>query len=324
MCGSANLPSAPKSAAKAVSEEGRARLEGWRDGYMYAAAKGAVARLPELARAQAYEHTDWRWMDEGKGWPEEDPQRYEDWHWMGHGKGWPVEQSYRKGKGGKGVSDDAWDEDAWAPAAAYSRRQVMAPLGGRPYPHKPQGKGPHDRPAGSAPRPGLRHQDKERFTATPTEPPRAVPTIQEGDGVTTIMIKMHNTVSAVQLMAHIAQLGLGHAYDYVYVPMDRRAKVNKGYGFVNFATPAHALSYAQKVERGDLPLGKKQLVVIPAKAQGVAANLELMVSVNFGDGESCDFNHPWVQIDGTMTRTSAHVAYLHYGQGSSIARPSSA
>merc|ERR1711920_953504 len=68
--------------------------------------------------------------------------------------------------------------------------------------------------------------------------------------------------------------GFGGTYDFVYVPMDKETKSNRGYAFINFVEPKYAMAFKSCYEGRHLTKysSRKVIAILPAKLQGFEAN----------------------------------------------------
>jgi len=95
----------------------------------------------------------------------------------------------------------------------------------------------------------------------------------------TLMLRnMPNKTSTEGLMVAVDSLGFGGLYDFCFVPIDTDSNNCKGYGFINFLSPADASRFCQAADGYRFPRGgsTKRAQVSIAHTQGVVATLERM------------------------------------------------
>jgi len=91
---------------------------------------------------------------------------------------------------------------------------------------------------------------------------------------TTVMVRnLPNRAKLVRFQEHLINLGGADLYESVYMPVDTRTGMNKGYAFVHFKTPALAAQFTTKVAGTKLPgsQSSKVLAVSEAKQPGLAS-----------------------------------------------------
>lgn len=119
------------------------------------------------------------------------------------------------------------------------------------------------------------------------DPKRTGPSLS--DERTTVMLKnipFHYTRDMV--CAELEKRGLGDAYDYLYLPMERSSGHNFGYMFINFRSPEKCSDFAAAFHgvpvKDCFPGGKtgKLCEVRTARAQGLHANLERLRAQGWG------------------------------------------
>merc|ERR1711964_764300 len=70
-------------------------------------------------------------------------------------------------------------------------------------------------------------------------------------------------------------MGFVNTYDFFYLPIDYKTRCNIGYAFINFINASKAEAFTQAFEGLMLSQGSsKACKVSPARAQGLAANIE--------------------------------------------------
>jgi len=93
---------------------------------------------------------------------------------------------------------------------------------------------------------------------------------------TTLMFRnVPNCYTQDDLLNELEEFGLGGAFDFVYLPMDKSTKASVGYAFVNFVSPSWAASLLEG-EHGlhfSRHRKNKEVIVSVAHLQGLAANL---------------------------------------------------
>jgi len=89
---------------------------------------------------------------------------------------------------------------------------------------------------------------------------------------------MPNKTSTEGLMVAVDSLGFSGLYDFCFVPIDTDSNNCKGYGFINFLSPADASRFCQAADGYRFPRGgsTKRAQVSIAHTQGVVATLERM------------------------------------------------
>jgi RNA recognition motif-containing protein len=99
------------------------------------------------------------------------------------------------------------------------------------------------------------------------------------DTVTTVMVRnLHNRVTQRDLLYDLHSNGFDSAFDFLYLPIDIDTNRNRGYFFINFASPELAKIFKEHYE--DLRMAGKRnicksgklLKISPAFLQGLAAN----------------------------------------------------
>jgi len=112
-----------------------------------------------------------------------------------------------------------------------------------------------------------------------------VPRVLE-PGTTTLMIR--NVPARYDQPQLLQEWPPNGAYDFLYLPCTKKG-YSRGYAFLNFVTPEHAVQFQQQWHGGHLSNHgtTKHLDVSAARAQGVAANLEDILS-------GADWN-TWIQ-----------------------------
>jgi hypothetical protein len=146
---------------------------------------------------------------------------------------------------------------------------------------------------------------------------------QQGKAVTTLTINNLTTdVTPEVFMEHLDEIGLGGTYDYLYMPqvqqsielsssVKRIECSNKSYAFVNFTEKMEPSALQSALLRSNFP-NKDQLVVAPAKQQGVFKNLEEIHNSGIENCSSSLFDKVWVQFNKVLKRMDAPTAYLIY------------
>jgi hypothetical protein len=100
------------------------------------------------------------------------------------------------------------------------------------------------------------------------------------DAVTTVMIQnIPNRLSQRMLVADLTRSEFCNTFDFCYAPTDFKTRLNKGFAFVNFSSPAHAESFKQiwdNSRRFGVKDSEASLRVTPAAVQGLDANLRAL------------------------------------------------
>lgn len=94
---------------------------------------------------------------------------------------------------------------------------------------------------------------------------------QSRDEHATVMLRnLPNRAKEARLTDHLKNLGFGNSYETIYMPLDRKTGVNKGYAFVRFRDEAMAAEFNKKVEETQLPgsSSSKRLTASFAAYQG--------------------------------------------------------
>ncbi|CAJ1360547.1 unnamed protein product [Effrenium voratum] len=96
---------------------------------------------------------------------------------------------------------------------------------------------------------------------------------------TTMMIRnLPEQLTQRDLLDELNKFGLAGLYDFCYLPRDFKSVENKGYAFVNFASPEAANMFRNSWHRRSFPadsaLAGQQLVIMSADVQGLASNLK--------------------------------------------------
>eukprot|EP00927_Polykrikos_kofoidii_P047998 TRINITY_DN4224_c0_g1_i10.p2 TRINITY_DN4224_c0_g1~~TRINITY_DN4224_c0_g1_i10.p2 ORF type:complete len:284 (-),score=40.94 TRINITY_DN4224_c0_g1_i10:354-1130(-) len=98
--------------------------------------------------------------------------------------------------------------------------------------------------------------------------------------VTTMMIQnIPNRISQRMLVDDLKRSEFGDDFDFCYAPTDFKTRLNKGFAFVNFSSPAHAESFKQiwdNSRRFGVKDSEASLRVTPAAVQGLDANLRAL------------------------------------------------
>mmetsp|Transcript_9434 Transcript_9434/g.23947 ORF Transcript_9434/g.23947 Transcript_9434/m.23947 type:complete len:285 (-) Transcript_9434:2325-3179(-) len=95
-------------------------------------------------------------------------------------------------------------------------------------------------------------------------------------GIVTVMLRnIPNKYSLDLLLTEMEEEGFGDAVDFVYMPIDTDFRVNRGYAFVNFRSPAASLRFRQRVQgRGMRRFRSSKVVRVDrAMVQGFEQNL---------------------------------------------------
>jgi hypothetical protein len=91
---------------------------------------------------------------------------------------------------------------------------------------------------------------------------------------TTVMLRnLPNRAKLVRFQEHLINLGGADLYESVYMPVDTRTGMNKGYAFVHFKSQALAAKFTAKVAGTKLPgsQSSKVLALSEAKQPGLAS-----------------------------------------------------
>lgn len=94
------------------------------------------------------------------------------------------------------------------------------------------------------------------------------------DVYTVMMRNIPNKYTQTELREEFRLAGFEGTYDFIYLPMDPTTHANRGYAFINFSEPAHALRFRGTYEGCKLKSmrSKKVVSVSPAALQGFEAN----------------------------------------------------
>jgi len=144
--------------------------------------------------------------------------------------------------------------------------------------------------------------------------------VSSSDEVTLMIRNLPNRVKATRLVSAFQNAGLGEEYNYLYLPIDIRNGVNKGYCFINFVNRSSADKCIETFSGSQLAgtTSKKKLMVQAAYVQGMVANLEGMAAsgpmVSSSSSRSVEPSMPWVRIDGQMEEVTVANALKHLGR----------
>jgi len=105
-------------------------------------------------------------------------------------------------------------------------------------------------------------------------PQEHLKSVDWGSTVTVMMRNLPKKLSQSLLMEEIRSKGFGDSYDFVYVPMDKETKSNRGYAFINFVEPKYAMAFKSCYEGHQLTKysSRKVIAILPAALQGFDAN----------------------------------------------------
>jgi hypothetical protein len=92
---------------------------------------------------------------------------------------------------------------------------------------------------------------------------------------TAMMRNLPNNYSQKLLVEELQSAGFAGLYDFLYLPMDKETKANKGYAFINFIAPCYTWGFKIHYEGKRMPgFNSGKLVSISKAAlQGLAANV---------------------------------------------------
>jgi len=95
-----------------------------------------------------------------------------------------------------------------------------------------------------------------------------------GSEVTLMMRNVPKKLTQHALLEEINSKGFADTYDFVYLPKDQDAKVNRGYAFINFIEPAYAAAFKACYEGRQLNQysSRKVIAILPAVLQGLETN----------------------------------------------------
>jgi len=99
--------------------------------------------------------------------------------------------------------------------------------------------------------------------------------LEQWKGVTTVMMRnLPNKYQRGMMRREIDNNGFKNKYDFFYLPIDQETNANRGYAFINFVEPAHALAFKIRYDGNKLSNynSKKVLAVTVAQLQGFQAN----------------------------------------------------
>ena len=105
----------------------------------------------------------------------------------------------------------------------------------------------------------------------------------------------------IQVFDHLDSLGFSGAYDYVHLPIDKRTRMLKGFGFVNFTDPADAQRCLDCIAQTQLAgsKSKRTLTAAIGAQQGIDANLATLPECS-KKSRRRDAEYPWIRVDGEM------------------------
>jgi len=109
------------------------------------------------------------------------------------------------------------------------------------------------------------------------DPPQSASSALELSGHTTVMIRHIQRKYTPKLLEwEIHKAGFMNQFDYLYIPSGSRKGQNRGFAFVNFATPAIAETFRCMFDGARFALYPtvRPLVIVPASIQGWADNFE--------------------------------------------------
>eukprot|EP00929_Paragymnodinium_shiwhaense_P112002 TRINITY_DN80252_c0_g1_i1.p1 TRINITY_DN80252_c0_g1~~TRINITY_DN80252_c0_g1_i1.p1 ORF type:complete len:335 (+),score=87.15 TRINITY_DN80252_c0_g1_i1:86-1090(+) len=117
--------------------------------------------------------------------------------------------------------------------------------------------------------------------------------------VTTVMIRnVPKRMKQEELMVLISDSGFLGCYDFLYLPIDGKTGVNRGFAFVNFGCNAYAASFKATFDGMLLtqydPV-KEALAVLPASIQGFEENYSHHVSTRKGKEREDPGRQPFFQ-----------------------------
>jgi len=92
------------------------------------------------------------------------------------------------------------------------------------------------------------------------------------DGATIRIGNLPNRAKPERIKAFIDDLGMGECVDSIYIPLDGKTGVGKGYAFVHFVDEGIAAEFTAKAEGGRLPRSNspKEMTISFASRQAVA------------------------------------------------------
>mmetsp|Transcript_100820 Transcript_100820/g.285501 ORF Transcript_100820/g.285501 Transcript_100820/m.285501 type:complete len:333 (-) Transcript_100820:230-1228(-) len=111
------------------------------------------------------------------------------------------------------------------------------------------------------------------YALMPAAQEAQAPTAWEGE-ITLMMRNVPKKLTQHALLEEINSNGFAGTYDFVYLPMDQDSKVNRGYCFINFMDPAHAVAFKACYEGRQFHQynSRKLIAILPAVLQGFEAN----------------------------------------------------
>ncbi len=136
------------------------------------------------------------------------------------------------------------------------------------------GRSPAARRYSSAPpRSNVPAEKKTKKPCTDKTGPRAK---KEASQFTTVMVRnLPIRAAPDHVMEHLAELGFGDSYETLYLPVDSKSGMNRGYGFIHFDTWEMAAKFCEKVEGTQLCGRKKALTASIAAHQGALKKTQL-------------------------------------------------
>eukprot|EP00931_Biecheleriopsis_adriatica_P078729 TRINITY_DN5214_c0_g1_i1.p1 TRINITY_DN5214_c0_g1~~TRINITY_DN5214_c0_g1_i1.p1 ORF type:complete len:412 (+),score=62.83 TRINITY_DN5214_c0_g1_i1:81-1316(+) len=104
--------------------------------------------------------------------------------------------------------------------------------------------------------------------------------------VTTVMVRnLPNKYTRQEFLQEVDR-GFANTYDFIYLPIDQQNGANKGYAFMNFIAPSHAIAFRREFDGSKMALYNSSKVVNVAIAalQGFEANYNHYSKTRVGTG----------------------------------------
>ncbi|CAE8713512.1 unnamed protein product [Polarella glacialis] len=118
---------------------------------------------------------------------------------------------------------------------------------------------------------------------------------QEEGVVTMMMRNLPNRYKQEMVREEVEKSGFSDAFDILYLPLDPKTRVNRGYAFINFKTALQASQFKATFDgyRMQKSNSHKAVSVVPAKLQGFDAVYAKILEMQHGNADlPC---HPFVE-----------------------------
>ncbi|CAE8622571.1 unnamed protein product [Polarella glacialis] len=140
------------------------------------------------------------------------------------------------------------------------------------------------------------------------------------EGVVTIMIRnLPNRYKQEMVLDEVGRAGFLDAFDILYLPLDPKTGVNRGYAFMNFKTALKAIQFKEAFEgyRMKKSNSRKNISVVPAKLQGFDAVYAKMLDMQKGRTDlpcpPCVLKAPTPAVEPPGDAWAAHRPYVECG-----------